>query len=142
MSEQNKTVIRRYIEDVVNRGDLDLVDELYAEQVMFHMPFSPEPLHGPESIKQTVAGFRTAFSDLSLKIEDLVAEDDVVVAHLTASGTNDGEMMGMPATNQPARWSLVHLITFKDGKIIEDRAFVDRMGLMEQLGHVQAAADT
>jgi steroid delta-isomerase-like uncharacterized protein len=137
MSEENKVTARRFFDDVVNGGDLDLIDEQFAEDLAFHMPFSPEPLSGPGSVKLTIAGLRGAFSDFKVVVEDLIAEGDIVVARLTASGTNDGELMGLPATNRPASWSVIHVMKFQDGKIVEDRVQGDRMGLMEQLGHIQ-----
>src|SRR5919109_2687113 len=120
MSEENKAVVRRWADEVVNQGKLDLVDELFAEDFNWVMPFNPEPLHGPEAMKQTVTTFRTAFPDLRIEIEELVAEGDKVVAKYTASGTNDGEMMGSPPTGKPARWGVIHLITFRDGMVADD----------------------
>jgi steroid delta-isomerase-like uncharacterized protein len=140
MSEENKAVVRRWAKEVVNQGNLDLVDELFAQEFSWEMPFSPEPLHGPEAMKQTVSTFRSAFPDLAIEIEDLVAEGDKVTAKYTATGTNDGEMMGNPPTGKSASWRVIHVFTFRDGKIVDDATVMDRLGLMEQLGQVQAPA--
>jgi steroid delta-isomerase-like uncharacterized protein len=137
MSQDNKAIAKRFIEEMVNQGNLDLADELYTDEFSFHHPFAPEPAKGPDGMKQMVGAFRTAFSDLHLEIDDLVAEGDKVALRLTTSGTNDGELMGALATGKRATWSLVHWMTIRDGKIVEDRAVADRMGLMEQLGHLQ-----
>jgi steroid delta-isomerase-like uncharacterized protein len=138
MSEENKAVARRFFDDAVNGRDLDVIDEIFAEDFVYHVPFSPEPQSGPESIKQVVAGFHTGFSDFSAVVEQMAAEGDTVAIRLTLGGTNDGEMMGMPATNRQAKWSAVHMMTIRDGKVVEDRVLLDRVGMMEQLGQAPA----
>ena len=132
--EKNKALVKRWAEEVANRGELDVVDELFSEEFKWEMPFNPEPLHGPEAMKETVKAFRAGFPDLVLDIDYLLAEGDKVTLSYMASGTNDGEMMGAPATGREARWRVTHVFTLRDGKIVDDKTVIDRMRIMEQLG--------
>ena len=135
---ENKQVVLRWTDEVLNQGKVDVVDELFAQDFSWTMPFNHEPLRGPEAIKETVSGFRTAFSNFAVDVEDVIAEGDQVALKYTASGTNDGELMGAPATGESAAWRVMHIFRLRDGKIVEDVTILDRMDLMEQLGQVQS----
>jgi steroid delta-isomerase-like uncharacterized protein len=138
---KNKEIVVRWTDEVLNQGNIDVVDELFAEDFSWEMPFNPGPLHGPEAMKETVSAFRAAFSDFAVDVEDVLAEGDKVALKYTASGTNDGEMMGAPATGESAEWRVMHVFTLRDGKIVDDVTILDRMGLMEQLGQAQRPAE-
>jgi steroid delta-isomerase-like uncharacterized protein len=134
MSELNKTIVKRWVEEVVNKGDLDLIEELFSEEFLWTNPFSAEPMCGPEAMRQMVTAFRSAFPDLAVNIEAILADGDKVTVLYTASGRNDGEMMGNPATGKSATWRAIHILTVHAHKIVEDVTVMDRLGLMEQLG--------
>jgi steroid delta-isomerase-like uncharacterized protein len=138
---KNKEIVLRWTEEVLNKGNMEAVDELFAEDFTWAMPFDPDPLHGPEAMKETVTAFRAAFSDFAVDVEDILVEDEKVALKYTASGTNDGEMMGAPATGESAAWRVMHLFTLRDGKIVDDVTILDRMGLMEQLGQAKSSAE-
>jgi steroid delta-isomerase-like uncharacterized protein len=140
-TSENKETVLRWTDEVLNQGNIDVVDELFAEDFRWQMPFNPEPLHGPEAMKETVAAFRDAFSDFAVEVEDVLAEGDKVALSYKASGTNDGEMMGAPATGKSAEWRVMHVFTLRDAKVVDDVTILDRMGLMEQLGKPQSAAE-
>jgi ketosteroid isomerase-like protein len=93
---KNKEIVVRWTDEVLNRGNIDIVGEMFAEDFSWDMPFNPEPLHGPEAMKETVSAFRAAFSDFAVEVEDVLAEGDKVALKYKASGTNDGEIMGGP----------------------------------------------
>jgi steroid delta-isomerase-like uncharacterized protein len=135
----NKEIVLRWAEEVLNQGKVDVVDELFAEDFVWHMPFSPEPLRGPEAMKQTVAAFLAAFPDFAVDVEEVLAEGDKVALKYTASGTNDGELLGEPATGAPAAWPVMHVFTLRDGKVVNDVTVLDRLRIMEQLGRAQTA---
>jgi steroid delta-isomerase-like uncharacterized protein len=137
MSEENKAVVRRWADEVVNQGNINLIDELFAQEFSSKNPFNPEPVHGREAMKEMASAFRTAFPDLAIDVEDLLADGDKVTASYTAVGTNNGEMMGSPPTGKSARWPVIHILTVRNGKIVEDVTVMDRLGLMEQLSQVQ-----
>ena len=139
MSE-NKVVVTRWAEEVLNRGKLEVVDELFADEFTWEMPFSPDPLHGPQAMKETVAAFLAAFSDFHVDVEDVLGEGDKVALKYTASGTNDGGFQGTAPTGKHASWYVQHVFTLRDGKIVADVTVLDRLGLLEQLGLSPATA--
>jgi predicted ester cyclase len=138
--DENKAVVTRWADEVLNQGKLDVVDELFAEEFTWEMPFSTEPLHGPEAMKQTVATFLAAFSDFHVDIEEVLGEGDKVALKYTASGTNDGELQGNAPTGAQASWYVQHIFTLRDRRIVADVTVLDRLGLLEQLGLVEATA--
>ena len=136
MSEQNKAQIRRVIEEVYNRGDLDLVDEVAASDLIIHA--SSEDIHGREGAKQYVAALRAGFPDLHFTVEDQVAEGDMVVTRWSARGTHAGAFQGIPATGRAIRLAGTDIDRIVGGKVMECWAHVDELGLMRQLGVLEA----
>ena len=132
-------LVRRFIEELPNRGNLAAADELFSPDFVWHVPYSPEPLRGPEAVKETYAAFRTAFPDLRVTIEQLVCDGTRLAVLVRAAGTNEGEMMGCPASGHRAEWTGVHLLEIRDGRIVEDHTVLDQLGLLEQLGHTVAS---
>jgi steroid delta-isomerase-like uncharacterized protein len=134
-TEQNKTFVRRYWEEVWNQGNLAVVDELIASDFDGHpLPGEPDFGRGPTGQKQFVDMYRTAFPDLRMTIEDMTAEGDRVAVRWTARGTNTGEMMGMPATGKHATVTGMFLNRLAGGKIAEGWGNFDALGMMQQLG--------
>jgi ketosteroid isomerase-like protein len=105
VSDDNKAVVRRFFDEAVNEGRVDVVDDLFSPRFSWQMPFSPETQHGPEGMKEIVTSLREAISDFDVRVDELIAEGDRVVAVVTASGTQDGELMGRPASNKRAAWT-------------------------------------
>jgi steroid delta-isomerase-like uncharacterized protein len=134
-TEQNKTFVRRYWEEVWNQGNLAVVDELIASDFDGHpLPGEPDFGRGPTGQKQFVDMYRTAFPDLRMTIEDMTAEGDRVAVRWTARGTNTGEMMGMPATGKHATVTGMFLNRLAGGKIAEGWGNFDALGMLQQLG--------
>ena len=98
MSEQNKTLVRRVVEEVYNQGNLAVADELAASDLVVHQ--TSQEIRGREGAKQYVAALRAAFPDLHMTIEDQIAEGDRVVTRWTARGTHTGEFHGIPPTGK------------------------------------------
>jgi steroid delta-isomerase-like uncharacterized protein len=138
MSDTNRETIRRFFAEAFNEGRLDLLDEFVTENAVFETPFGR--FSGPSGVRDLIGGMRAGFSDLHAEVEEVVGERDRLVARVAVTGTNDGDLMGMPATGRNAAWPVAHFIEFRDGKYHHDQVFVDRMGLMEQLGHVPQPA--
>jgi steroid delta-isomerase-like uncharacterized protein len=136
MSEQNKARIRRVIEEAYSRGDLSVVDEVAASDMIIHA--SSQDIHGREGAKQFVTMFRTAFPDLHFTIEDQIAEGDMVVTRWTARGTHKGSFQGVAATGREVRLNGTDIDRMTNGKVVECWAHVDELGLMQQLGAVGA----
>jgi steroid delta-isomerase-like uncharacterized protein len=140
VADDHKAVVRRFFDEAVNEGRVEVVDELFSSRFFWQMPFSPQTQHGPEGMKRVVSTLREAFSDFDVRVDELISEGDRVVAVVTASGTQDGEFMGRPASNKTAAWTVIHVYTVRDGTITEGITVADRMAMLEQLGHVPAPA--
>jgi steroid delta-isomerase-like uncharacterized protein len=135
MSEANKAHIRRVIEEVYNRGDLAVVDEVAASDLVIHA--SSQDIRGREGAKQYVTALRAGFPDLRFTIEDQVAEGDQVVTRWSARGTHKGTFQGIPATGRQVRLVGADIDRTVGGKVIECWAHMDELGLMRQLGVVE-----
>lgn len=140
MSEENKAVARRVVEEAFARGKLDVLDEIVDPGYVGHDPASPEEIRGPEGVKQLIQGYRSAFPDLEIRIEDQVAEGDRVASRWSARGTHQGELFGIPATGKESRVSGITIDRIQNGKIVESHDNWDTFGLMQQLGVVEAPA--
>ena len=143
MSENNKVVVRRLLDEVWNKGNLSLVDELFTPNFEFHDASTPDLGRGPESEKKRVTLYRNAFPDLRLTIEDMIAEGETVVTRWTCRGTHKGDLSGIAPTGKQITISGITVGRFANGKIAQGYANWDALGLMQQLGVVpQFAAKT
>jgi len=129
---ENKAVVRHCADEIFSQGKLDLVDQLYAPNYVYHGPDGE--MKGPESVTQAVTMYRTAFPDIRVKVEDFIAEGDKVVARYTITGTHQGDLMGIAPTGKPIMMSGISIHRIADGKIVEEWDIYDRMGMMQQLG--------
>jgi steroid delta-isomerase-like uncharacterized protein len=134
-TEQNKTIVRRYWEEVWNQGNLAVVDELIATDFDGHpAPSDADFGRGPAGQKQLVGLYAGAFPDMRMTIDDMAADGDRVVLRWTARGTNTGEMMGMPATGKRATVTGIVINRLAGGKIVEGWTNFDALGMLQQLG--------
>lgn len=137
MSEVNKQLARDVIARAFSEGDFSGIDDAIAPDAVDHDPQSPFPDEtGPEAFKKVVSMYRQAFPDLRLQVEAQYAEGDVVVSRWSSSGTQDGEMMGLPATGRHASVTGITIDRFQDGKIAETWTNWDTLGLLQQLGAI------
>ena len=132
----NKKAARRILDEIFNEGRLEVADELVHEDALAYDPALPEPTRGPEGVKQSVRGYREAFPDLHLSIDEQVAEGDVVATRWTARGTHRGELFGIPATGKESTVTGITIDRFKDGKIAESHTNWDTLGLLQQIGAI------
>jgi steroid delta-isomerase-like uncharacterized protein len=131
-----KAIARREIEEIFGQGKLEVADEVIAPNYVGHDPALPEPIRGPEGVKEAAAGYRAAFSDLTCTVDQQVAEGDTVVTRWTARGTHDGELFGVAPTGKQATVTGISIERVVDGKIVEDHTNWDTFGLMQQLGAI------
>jgi steroid delta-isomerase-like uncharacterized protein len=136
MSEQNKTVVRRLVEELWNKGNLPVADELIAPTYAHHDASTPDFGRGPESEKKRVTLYRTAFSDLRLTVEDMIAEGETVVARWSCRGAHKGDLNGIAPTGKQFVISGVSIVRFTGGKMVEGWINWDALGLMQQLSVV------
>ncbi|MGB7063071.1 MAG: ester cyclase [Candidatus Zixiibacteriota bacterium] len=137
-TEENKAIIRRWIEEAWNKGNTDIANEIYASDFTAKDVEDPARiLRGPEGIKQSVVETRAALPDIHFTIDHLIAEGDLVVGAFTIRGTHKGVLAGIAPTGKQVIFSAVDIWRFDGGKIVERcSASVDRLGLMQQLGFV------
>jgi steroid delta-isomerase-like uncharacterized protein len=140
MSAENKAIARRLLEEAFNSGNLDVVDELVAPEFVNHDAALPEPTTGIEATKANITGYRNAFPDLRLTIEQQVAEGEFVTTRWSARGTHQGDLMGMAATGKQATVTGITLDRIVDGRFVESWTNWDTLGLMQQLGVIPALA--
>ncbi len=119
ISEENKALVRRWLNEIFTRGDLHRVDEVFARNYILHDPSFPHEVHGPEGIRSYVAAYRTAFPDASFAVEDQLAQGETVVTRWTARGTHRGEFLGLPATGSRVRVTGIEFDNLRGGKIDE-----------------------
>ena len=140
-AEENKAQFRRTYEELLNRGILDVADELVAPDFLNHEA-PPGRTRGPESMRGLATMLRTAFPDLHFTIEELVGEGNTVAGRVTLSGTHEGPLMGMPPTGRSVRQASMHFVRFRDGKAIEHWGVRDDLGMMQQLGVIPAPVES
>jgi steroid delta-isomerase-like uncharacterized protein len=131
--EENKALFRRYVEEVGNKGNLDLADEIF-DSYLAHQPDGSVLERGPEDVKRFMGEFRSAFPDFHTTIEDMVAEGDKVVTRWRARGTHQGEFRGIAPTGNEMEITGIGIFRFSEGKVVESWDNFDQLGMMQQLG--------
>jgi steroid delta-isomerase-like uncharacterized protein len=128
---------RRLLEETFNEGDLALADQLVAAQAMNHDPATPSDLRalrGPELFKRIVSMYRTAFPDVKLTVDDVIAADSKVVQRWHAEGTHRGELAGLAPTGARVTVTGISIDEWRDGKVVETWTQWDNLGLARQVG--------
>jgi len=136
MSEHNKAIVRRLFTELWNNGNLSVADEVFAPNYAHYDPSTPDFGHGPDSEKKRAALYRTAFPDLHLTIEDVIAEGETVMTRWSCRGTHKGDLNGIAPTGKHITISGVTVARVSNGKIVEGYVNWDALGLMQQLGVV------
>lgn len=136
MSEQNKALVRRGVENVWNGRNVDVIDEVVASDFIIHATSPDKEIHGREGVRQQFAGLRAAFPDLHFTIEDHIAEGDRVVTRWTAQGTHHGEFQGIPPTGRQVKLTGIDIDRVAAGKVVECWMNMDELGLLQQLGAI------
>jgi steroid delta-isomerase-like uncharacterized protein len=136
MSEQNKNNVRRLFEEVWNKGNMSVTDELFSSNYNHHDSSSPDLGRGPESEKKRATLYRNAFPDIHLTIEEIIAEGETVVARWSCRGTHKGDLNGIAPTGKQFNITGVSIARFTNGKMFEGYINWDALGLMQQLGVV------
>jgi steroid delta-isomerase-like uncharacterized protein len=136
MSEQNKNAVRRLVEEVWNKGNFSLADQLFAPTYVHHDASTPDVGRGAEGEKKRASLYRTAFHDFRLTIEDILAEGETVTTRWSCRGTHKGDLSGIAPTGKQFAISGMTIARFADGKMVEGWVNWDALGLMQQLGVV------
>jgi steroid delta-isomerase-like uncharacterized protein len=140
MSEENKAVARRFIEEVWNNGNLDAIDELIAENHVDHDPAQAGGPGGREAMRAFVEMYRSGYPDTHLAIGEVIAEGDLVAMTWTATGTHQGELMGIQPTGRSITVTGIGVDRISGGQIVESWGNYDALGMLVQLGAIPAPA--
>ena len=141
MSADNKALVRRYVEEVLNKKNLALIDELFAPSFIDHDSSMPEA-KGPAGVKRLAAMVHASFPDLHFTIEDMIAEGDKVVYRYSMRAAHQNDFMGIAATGKQINVTGIHIYRVGDGKLQEEWENWDMLGLMRQLGVLPSAQAT
>jgi predicted ester cyclase len=135
--EDNKRVVRRFLEELFGAGNLRLLDELVAPHAV-HVPANKAVTYGwepgREGFRQHVSWFRNAYPDMHLTVDDLIAEEDRVVAFWTMGGTHQGEFFGVSPTGRHVVFTAIGRLRVVNGQVCEFQVHPDRLGILTQLG--------
>ena len=132
MSEINKALVLRLINEAQCNGNLAVVDELLADDFVDHTPFPGVP-PTRDGVKMLFGYLRSAFPDLQARVQEQIAEGDKVMTRKVFEGTHRGEFLGAPPTERPVSFEVIDILTFREGKIAEHRVIVDGAALQRQL---------
>lgn len=132
--EKNKAIVRRFLQESINLGNLEVIDELLTADYIAHDPNAPGGKLDREAEKQSTAMFRNGIANLQETIEDIIAEGDRVMVRVTVHGKHQGELWGLPPTGKEIFGEGIALYRVVDGSIRESWVYRDALGLFQQLG--------
>ncbi|HXG35578.1 MAG TPA: ester cyclase [Dehalococcoidia bacterium] len=132
MSEENKDIVRSFVEELFNKGNREIANQLVSPDCV--VVGAAESGRGPEPLLKAAEMLRNAFPDFHMAIEEIVAEENKVVVRTREGGTHRGNFLGIAPTNKEAAWRGVTMLTLENGKIIHSWGIRDRMEMMQQLG--------
>ena len=137
-------LVRRWFDDLFNQGELDVADEILADDVGYHGPqsLSPRDVTGPEDVKSYVETYQTAFPDLWYTVEEVTATDGEVLVRWSAMGTHENDLFGIEPTGEGFTVDGIDVFTVEDGEITQVYAHWDTLKMVQELGVVSAAEST
>jgi steroid delta-isomerase-like uncharacterized protein len=134
---ENKVFIKSFVEETINRKNLDAINELVAENFVEHVPF-PGQGPGRDGLSYAIGIFLSAFPDIHWILDEQIEEGEKVVSRFTWTGTHRGEFLGIPPTGKLVKvWGVV-MDVVKNGTLSESRIIMDTLGLLQQIGAIPA----
>jgi len=130
-TDENKAVVRRFIDQIFDKGNVSAVDELVSDDFV---PHTWPSVTGKEDFKATVERMAKAVRDPHHTVEDMVAEGDRVSVRLTSHAVQNGDVMGVPAAGREYTIAEQHIFRVVDGKVVEHWHVADMLGMMQQIG--------
>ena len=140
-TEENKALARRIFEEAGSQGNYAVIDEAIAPTFVYRTSALPES-HGPAGFKEFFTEHRRTFPDIHYTLEEVVAEGEKVVVRWTATGTHQGDLMGIPPTGKPVKAPGITIFRFANGQIVDGGTVWDALALLQQLGVVPAPGQT
>ncbi len=140
MSDQNKAVARRLFEEILTEGNLDAIEEVFAADYHDHDPANEEDTRGHDGVRREISGYRAAFPDLQVTVEDQLADGDLTATRWTTRGTHRAALGDLAATGKSFSMTGITIHRFRSGAICEGWWNWDAMGMMQQLGALLPSA--
>ena len=133
---ENKQLFQRYFDEVANKGNFDLVDEIFAPDYLHHDPANPDPrgVVGPQGVRDHLVSLTAGFPDVRFDVDEMVAEDEDICVRWTAALTHTGDYFGLPPSGRKATITGMNTWRTRDGKAVEGWVNRDDLGLLQQLG--------
>ena len=133
----NKTIIKMFVEEVINQGKLDRGDDLVVADFVELDPL-PGQQQGREGLKEVIGQMRAAFPDMHWVLEEMIAEGDKVASRFTWTGTHRGPFLGISATGRTVTVKGVVIDRLVEGRMADSRILMDTLSMMQQLGVIPA----
>lgn len=137
ITQENKNLVARIPNEAFNQRKFEVFDELFSNDFVNHMEIITGGT-GREGIKQLAQELLRGFSDFKYTINQTVCEGNLVVNFVTATGTHDGEFMGIQPTGKKATWNETHIVRVENNRIVEHWGVVDKLAMLQQLGIIPA----
>ncbi|HSE32963.1 MAG TPA: ester cyclase [Pyrinomonadaceae bacterium] len=135
MSEENKRLVQRWFDQVWNQGRVDAINEMFAaDGLAYGLTDNPAEPIGPSGFRDLHTTFRGAFPDMTITVEEMIAEGDKVAARCSVRGKHQGDHLGFAATKAPVDFTGMTIVRIRDGKIVEAWNNFDFMRMNRQLG--------
>ena len=139
MSDQNRALVRRFIEEVFNQGRLSVAEELLAPDYVHHDPATGERGSGIGGLEHLVGFYRQAFPDFQISLEDQMAAEDRVVERWSGRGTHRGSLSGVAATGRTISAQGISIHRIANGRIAETWTCFDSASILRQIGAIPEA---
>ena len=137
-TEERKAMIRRVMDEVLNKGNIAVVDEIMAPDYVFHAADGTQ-INGLEAFKQFVSMICGAFPDIHYNVDDAACDGDIVAIRTNFTGTNTGSLRGMPPTGKKVTMQEALFYRFEGNKSVEEWQFMNQLTLLQQLGIIPPA---
>jgi steroid delta-isomerase-like uncharacterized protein len=134
--DENKQIIQSYFNEVWNKGNVDVLDELLSKDYINHTPSTPNPPKGAIGLKPIVLAIRKGFPDLHYEIKEIIATKDRAIARVVMTGTQTDTLFGIPPTGKHIEVNQINIEKIENGKIVEHWRVTDELAMMKQLGVV------
>lgn len=138
-AESNKDIVRRVIEEPW-RGNMDVIDQFIADDYIGYDPSQPEPMQGPQGVKEFIRTYMDAFRDARVTVDAIFGDGDFVATRWNGRGIHEGELQGIAPTGKEATVTGITISRLADGKIVEEWLNWDTLGLLVQLGAIPEPA--
>jgi steroid delta-isomerase-like uncharacterized protein len=134
--DEMKAVILRVYQEILEKGNVELIDELVAHDAIDDSPGLPPGVdnRGPAPLRQFTEMLHAGFSDITVRVHQILVDGNTAVGRATFQGYHSGEFLGVPATGKAVSWDGVDIVLFREGKIREHYGLEDQVGLFQQLG--------